>query len=253
VIAVSPRFMKRLISALLLGPISLALIILHPATFFIVVAPAYLLSLYEWRGMVVGAPTYKISTAIFGLLYITACFAAFTWLRFQDTGWLLVLWVLLTVWSSDTGAYVFGKAYGGPKLAPKISPNKTWAGLGGAMLGAVFAIQLLYLSGAAYDWGTFQGTYVPFSQEERVCSDGWSCYPELMYDYLEQGVWLWLILWGVMIGLVAQSGDLLISVFKRRAHVKDTGNLIPGHGGILDRIDALMFVALCVAGYAILT
>ena len=133
----------------------------------------------------------------------------------------MVLWVLLTVWASDTGAYVFGTAYGGPKLAPKISPNKTWAGLGGAMLGAGLATMVLGLFLYAHDLGPFE-----YSRDFFI---------------------------GAGLGLIAQIGDLLISIFKRRANVKDTGALIPGHGGILDRIDALMFVALCVAAYAILT
>jgi phosphatidate cytidylyltransferase len=116
----------------------------------------------------------------------------------------LVFWVFAVTWSTDIFAYFAGRAIGGPKLAPRISPNKTWAGLLGGMIGASFF-------GWAVAWYFALGT--PF---------------------------LWL---GATMGLVAQLGDLYESWEKRRAGIKDSGSIIPGHGGVLDRLDGLLAVA----------
>ncbi len=221
--ALSPGFTKRLLSALLLGPIALGLLIAHPATFLVVVIPAFLLALYEWMGMARAVPSQRILTAVLGGFYITAAFLAFFSLGLPEMGgsWVIVLGLLLAVWASDTGGYVFGKAYGGPKWVPSISPNKTWAGLGGAML-----LPGLFAPG----WMLF---YLP----EMYAEIG----PVLMAR-----VFLIYFFFGLVIGFVCQVGDLFISIFKRRAGVKDTGTLIPGHGGILDRIDSLMAASLFV-------
>ncbi len=117
----------------------------------------------------------------------------------------LVFWVFLVTWATDIFAYFAGRAIGGPKLAPRVSPNKTWAGLIGGMFGA-----------ALFGWLT--ATW--FEMEP-------------------------LFLWaGAAMGLVAQAGDLFESWLKRRAGVKDSGALLPGHGGVLDRLDGLLAVAL---------
>lgn len=117
----------------------------------------------------------------------------------------LVFWVLVVTWSTDIFAYFAGKAIGGPKLAPRISPNKTWAGLLGGMIGAgVFGaiVALVFRMGDLF------------------------------------------LLVGAPMGLVAQIGDLYESWVKRRAGVKDSGTLLPGHGGVLDRLDGLLPVVL---------
>lgn len=210
---ISPRFLKRLISALILGPVALVMLVGNPLSFLMVVIPAFSLSVYEWIGFVRAVPRHKVFTAVVGAIYIPACFGAFTALRFVDgEGWFAVLMLLLAVWASDTGGYIFGKAYGGPRWVPSISPNKTWAGLGGAMLGAGLVTMVGGLILYAMDQGSFA----------------------FVTDFFS----------GCMLGLVCQIGDLFISVFKRRAGLKDTGTLIPGHGGILDRIDSLMMAAL---------
>ncbi len=210
---ISPRFLKRLISALILGPVALVMLVGNPLSFLMVVIPAFSLSVYEWIGFVRAVPRHKVFTAVVGAIYIPACFWAFGALRFVDgEGWFAVLMLLLAVWASDTGGYIFGKAYGGPRWVPSISPNKTWAGLGGAMLGAGLVTMVGGLILYAMDQGSFA----------------------FVTDFFS----------GCMLGLVCQIGDLFISVFKRRAGLKDTGTLIPGHGGILDRIDSLMMAAL---------
>lgn len=127
-----------------------------------------------------------------------------------EYGLLAVLWLFAIVWSADTFAYVFGRLIGGPKLAPAISPNKTWAGLFGAVGGGVAASVLL----------------------------GW--YAELPN--------LWpLFIAGVLLAVLEQSGDLFESAAKRRFGVKDSGRIIPGHGGVLDRVDGLIFAAVAAA------
>jgi phosphatidate cytidylyltransferase len=138
-----------------------------------------------------------------GFLYIALpCFAllAVRWLWFE-----LVFWLMLVTWATDIFAYFAGRGIGGAKLAPRISPNKTWAGLIGGMAGAA-AVGAL----AAYAFGIGS----PFL-------------------YL-----------GAPMGLLAQLGDLYESSVKRRLKVKDSGSLLPGHGGVLDRVDGLLPVAL---------
>lgn len=138
-----------------------------------------------------------------GFVYIAVpCFALLV-LSWTYAG--LVFWVLVVTWATDIFAFFAGRAIGGPKLAPRISPNKTWAGLVGGMAGA----------------GLF----------------GW-----LLASYFELGSpFLWI---GAGMGLIAQLGDLYESWVKRRAGVKDSGTLLPGHGGVLDRLDGLLAVSL---------
>ena len=132
-----------------------------------------------------------------------------------EYGLFAVLWLFAVVWSADTLAYVFGRLIGGPKLAPAISPNKTWAGLVGAISGGVVA-------SAAMGW----------------------------YGALPT-VWPLLVAGGVL-AVLEQLGDLFESAAKRRFGVKDAGRIIPGHGGVLDRVDGLIFAAVAAAafGYA---
>jgi len=143
-----------------------------------------------------------------GFLYITLpalCLVILSWETYGNGA--LVFWTFIVTWATDIFAYFAGRAIGGPKLAPKISPNKTWAGLIGGMVGASFC--------------------------------GWSA-----AWYFELGSpFLWI---GASMGLLAQMGDLYESWEKRRAGIKDSGSLIPGHGGVLDRLDGLLAVATAV-------
>ena len=158
--------------------------------------------------VLLGAVTRRISMA-WGVLYIALpAFALIIldWIWFE-----LVFWAFVVTWSTDIFAYFAGRAIGGPKLAPRISPNKTWAGLAGGVIGAGVAGALVASMldlGAPY---TFVG--------------------------------------GVM-GVIAQAGDLFESWVKRRAGVKDSGSIIPGHGGVLDRLDGLL--AVVIATFALL-
>ncbi len=146
-----------------------------------------------------------------GVLYIGLPTVAFVGMRNDpEVGRQTVYWLLGVVWASDIGAYLTGRTIGGPKLAPRISPGKTWAGfLGGvACAGLVGGIAAAILG----------------------LKEFWP-----------------LALFSCVLGGVAQGGDLLESWIKRRFGVKDSGSLIPGHGGLLDRVDALIAVIVVTA------
>ena len=145
-----------------------------------------------------------------GTLYVALPLVALAWLRGFDAGATYVFWTFLIFWATDIGGYFFGKSIGGPKLAPSISPNKTWAGLmGGMFLSAVSSLVLFY------------------------CLD---------YTNLT-----WIAAVSAVVAVVSQLGDLFESAIKRLFNIKDSGGLIPGHGGILDRVDGLVFAAPVMA------
>jgi phosphatidate cytidylyltransferase len=149
--------------------------------------------------------------ASIGIALVALPAVALVWLRsIPDLGLDLLLWLLIVVWTTDTAAYAVGRRVGGPRLAPSISPGKTWAGLGGGVIGASLASVI-----AAWALGS----------ERLVHAAGL----------------------GAVFAIVAQVGDLAESALKRRAGVKDSGSLIPGHGGVLDRVDGLLLTAPALA------
>lgn len=155
--------------------------------------------------------------AAFGAVYGGVPSVALVWLRGDPTvGNAVIWWLLLVVWSTDIGAYAFGRLIGGPKLLPLVSPKKTWAGLIGGMISAGLAALLVALAvGAAAGLAVFAA--------------------------------------GAVVAVVAQIGDLFESWIKRRCNVKDSSNIIPGHGGVLDRVDGLLTAALAVAALSLAT
>ena len=156
----------------------------------------------------------SFSLNLTGILYLGWVGGAFIPLRAMPDGrgWLLT--ALPAVWLADSGAYFVGKWLGVRKLSPHLSPKKTWAGLiGGVISGTIFGTLLVLLWRSI---GFLPGT---------------------------TGLWKGALM-GFVLSLLTPTGDLLISLFKRTASVKDTGNLIPGHGGILDRIDTWIWAAL---------
>lgn len=160
----------------------------------------------------------KLRQLVFGLLYIGFSMNVMVWLRNgSPDGLYHMLTLMFIVWASDTCAYFSGKAIGGPKLAPRISPKKTWAGFLGSSIGAGFVA-----AGLASSW------VLTTFNVHTIGDMGQAAYFAL----------------GFVLAMFGQAGDLFISIFKRFYGVKDTGTLIPGHGGILDRIDALLLVAL---------
>lgn len=149
-----------------------------------------------------------------GPAYIGVPVICLIWLRGEDNaGLVAILWLLASVWATDTGAYFAGRAIGGPKLAPRFSPNKTWAGLFGAMFAA-----------GCVGWAASR--LVPAGPPTAS-----------------------LVVAGAVLAVVAQAGDLLESAVKRRFGAKDSSALIPGHGGLFDRVDGLLTAAVAFAAF----
>ena len=146
------------------------------------------------------------------VIYIGVALMAIVWLRGQPNGLAITLWLCVTIWATDSFAQIIGKSVGGAKLAPVTSPNKTWSGLFGGMLGAAIV-------------GFLAGTILGSST----------------------AVIAGLAALGALVAIIGQLGDLLESAFKRHFDVKDSSNLIPGHGGVLDRVDGLASAAILTA------
>jgi len=169
-------------------------------------------------GLLVGAAFFIVIVTnrpmlALGTIYVGLPVLSLLLIRHQKEGVVFTLWALALVWATDIGAYFAGRTIGGPKLAPAVSPNKTWAGLaGGVVLASLF--------GAAMH--------------------GWAGLP-LRMTLATPGL-----------AVIAQGGDLYESWLKRRAGVKDSGTLIPGHGGALDRLDGIVPVAPIAALLVIL-
>ena len=174
--------------------------------FAIFVALASVIIFYEWRRLVAG---WGFGWKVAGFVYALLPALSLLWIRDRaPQGLELLLWIFIVTWTTDIGAYFAGRAIGGPKLAPRISPNKTVAGLVGGMVSAALG---------GYAW------------------------VELMSL---SAVLFWL---APLFAFAAQAGDLFESWMKRKAGVKDSGNWLPGHGGALDRLDGLVVVAVLTA------
>lgn len=197
------------------GPASLSLIIAAPfiaaaaatvgdgaAAVLIAVIFALVLALSERR-------TARRSWAALGLLWIALPCVAILWLDHGEGGRAVIFFLLAVVWASDIGAYACGRLLGGPKLAPKLSPNKTWAGAVGGLVCALLV--------------GFAAAHVVHASALRVVAVT------------------------AIVAVAAQLGDLGESVAKRHFQVKDTGALIPGHGGLLDRLDSLLAASMALA------
>lgn len=210
----------RVLSGLVLAPLMMAIIIAGGFWFIGLMILSSLLALYEWYGFSKAGP-HALGVLLLGVVYLCLSYASYVWLRFGfESGAWLALAVVLCVWASDTGAYFAGKFIGGPKMCPVLSPKKTWAGLVGSVLSCALMLELLLQLSPRLTH--LINTNTGFSPDRA---------------------WWGVLLAGAVLGIVGQIGDLLISFFKRRAHLKDTGHIIPGHGGLLDRIDALLLVA----------
>lgn len=197
----------------------------NPRTFAAGVIALELIGLslwFGWDGIAWAAAVLGVTLVAFmatterawlmvGFVYAAAALAASALIRLDGAmGFQALMFTLLVVWASDIGGYFAGRAIGGPKLWPRVSPNKTWAGSGGAVvLSLVVALVVVWLG-----WGRL----VP------------------------------VLILAVAVSIVAQLGDLFESALKRRFGVKDSSQIIPGHGGLLDRLDgfvaAIVFVAL---------
>ncbi len=169
-----------------------------------------------WRGWLSGAA--RALWSAFGIAYIGAAIAGLWVARSVEEGFFVTMVLFGVVWATDIGAFAFGRLIGGPKIAPSISPSKTWAGL----LGGIVTVAVLIL--------------IVFTIRTEQSPNQW-------------GIALPLSMLGAgLIAVIAQAGDFFESWLKRRAGVKDSGTLIPGHGGLFDRIDGLLPVAILFGG-----
>ena len=151
-----------------------------------------------------------------GLAWIIGPCIGFVWLRSEPAGTATMFWLLAVVWAIDTAAYIAGKTIGGPKLAPRISPKKTWAGLIGGLLAAILVgLAAALIVGSDKIW------------QIALLSDA--------------------------LAIVEQIGDMAESFAKRRFGAKDSGSLIPGHGGLLDRLDGMLAVVVAVVILSLVT
>lgn len=202
------ELVARILTAFVMIAIALVAAMTGGYLFAVLVAAAATGMFYEWLRIVRG---WGVHWAVGGFIYCLLPALAVLWIRERSGGHglELLLWVFLVTWATDIGAYFVGRAYGKHKLAPSISPGKTWEGLWGGVAAAA-------LFGAAWVYAT-----------------------ELSRT---------LILLGPLLALAAQAGDLLESKMKRRAGVKDSANWLPGHGGLLDRLDG--FVPVVVLTFA---
>lgn len=153
---------------------------------------------------------WRSKWALSGLLYVGLPILSLIYLRSDPTqGFYAIMFLFFIVWGTDTSAYFAGRHFGGKKLAPAISPGKTWSGFFGGLLGG-------FIIGALFAFSINQSPVVP-------------------------------ALIGLILSAIAQAGDLFESAIKRHFGVKDSSNLIPGHGGILDRFDGVIFAAVGAA------
>ena len=200
------EFIKRTLSSIILIPIALFFIIKGSFFFNFFVIICFLITSYEWHMM-----SKKKSYYFLGLIFLIFSFYTVYELRniSEDASLSLFLFITLICVSTDIGGYIFGKIFKGPKLI-KLSPNKTYSGMiGGFLLSIIFAnffIEFTHVFGL---------NHIEFSIETFIIV--------------------------LLISMVSQIGDIIISYFKRLSKIKDTGKIIPGHGGLLDRIDGMIF------------
>lgn len=256
VASLPPELSKRIASGIVIGAIALAMTYWSPSLFTILMLVIAAAMSWEWGRMVrgatltdpamivhvfavllavllsasdmaglaiastvigaiaVGALTFGVGNAQLsgaGVLYTGLPVVALGWIRGDEPlGFSATLFVLLSVIVTDIGAYASGRTIGGPKLWPSVSPNKTWSGLIGGVLAAS-------LAGGLFAWVSGTGSAS------------------------------WLAGLGLVLGLVAQGGDLAESALKRHFGVKDSSNLIPGHGGVMDRMDGIVTASVIAA------
>ena len=195
---------KRILSSIIIIPITFFFIVQGSTFFLFFLTLLFLISSYEWIKIIKKSFIIKLIGIIF---LFTSFFSAYHFRETQNLNFFLLILIICIF--TDIGGYTLGKIFKGPKLS-KISPNKTYTGVFGGFLFSSIS-------------GLF---YINYSKIETSLST------------------LEIFLCILIISLVGQIGDLIISFFKRKAKIKDTGNLLPGHGGLLDRLDGIIFVFL---------
>lgn len=203
----SYNFILRVVSAFALAPLALLMIQLGGMFFYAMILASAIIMGGEWFHM---SYNQKPSFRAYGIIYIWLACLSLIWIINQHhvmhntvkfNGVNTVISIFVIVWANDIGGYIFGRLFGGAKLCPKISPNKTWSGFFGGIICAVLVSPLL--------------------------GEGFGA--------------------AGIAAMVASAGDLLESGVKRKCKVKDSGNIIPGHGGLLDRVDGILLLSIIVA------
>ena len=200
---IKSEFIKRVFSSFILIPICLLVIIEGSILFNLFISICFIITTYEWLQM-----SKRNVQKIFGLFFIIISFFSIFKIRndFNQDYFHILLIAIICV-STDMGGYIFGKLLKGPKLT-KLSPNKTYAGvIGSFILSIIITISFFELTSKKYNYRFTEETFI----------------------------------FVIVVSLISQIGDIIISYFKRLSKIKDTGNIIPGHGGILDRIDGMIF------------
>ncbi len=200
------ELIKRIISSIVLIPIALFFVVKGSFFFTFFIIACFLVTLYEWHMM-----SKKKSYVVFGYIFLIFSFYSAYIIRNEsvDNSLFIFLFIILICISTDIGGYIFGNIFKGPKLT-KISPKKTYSGVfGGYFLSIIFSNILINYS------EIFKNEYINFGIDEFI--------------------------FVLIISSVSQLGDIVVSYFKRLSEIKDTGKLIPGHGGLLDRIDGMIF------------
>ena len=211
---INKELQKRIFSSIILIPVSFFFIIQGSLTFIFFISLIFLLTSFEWFRMTKNKDLLRI----FGLFFLFLSFSSTVYLR-QYIGLNFFLFLIIICIFTDTGGYTFGKTFKGPRLT-KISPKKTYSGVIGSFLSSLL-FGIIYIK------------YFGKKSKTLLETDP-----------------LFIISLIIFVSLVSQIGDLIISYFKRKAKLKDTGKILPGHGGFLDRIDGIIFVMpityLCV-------
>tara|TARA_B100001057_G_scaffold3533_1_gene3177 strand:+ start:2460 stop:3101 length:642 start_codon:yes stop_codon:yes gene_type:complete len=196
---------KRILSSIIIIPVSLFFIIKGSAFFILFLAILFLIASFEWLKM-----AKKKDLKFFGISFLILSFYSVYLIR--DGGLFEFLMILTICITTDIGGYLFGKIFKGPKLV-KISPNKTYSGVVGGFLMSIIVAYLVDVNFKSY------------SQESQNFPD------DIHFVFAV-----------FLVSSVSQIGDLIISFFKRASNIKDTGKFLPGHGGLLDRVDGMIFV-----------
>jgi phosphatidate cytidylyltransferase len=201
---ISQNLIKRTLSSIILIPIVFFLISYETNLFFLFIIVCLIIAIYEWNMM-----TKKLIFKFFGFIFLLFSFyTAFKLKNYSDYDYFYLLFGISLCISTDSGGYIFGKVIKGPKLT-SISPKKTYSGFMGGIIMSIIMSLIFY-----------------------------------KYDYLfgisiQLNLYFFILV--VLISIVSQIGDITISYFKRLVKINDTGIIIPGHGGILDRIDGMIF------------
>ena len=211
---ISKELQKRILSSIILIPISIFFIFQESIFFIFFLSLVFLASAYEWLKM-----SRNINMKTLGVIFLLFSFYLAYLLR-TENGFAFFLFVILISSLTDIGGYIFGKTFKGPKLT-KISPKKTYAGVIGSFILSVSGGLIFY-------------DYITAVKQIIIV---------IFINFQPYGIGLnfFILLLIMIISIISQLGDLTISYFKRVAKIKDTGKILPGHGGFLDRIDGIIF------------